>query len=85
MRIFKYVFDIGDYIKIAMPVGAKILHVAMQQGDPCLWALVNPDHSVETRQFRIFGTGHPIDEPESLVHIATFQQPPFVWHLFEVK
>lgn len=82
--IWKYTFEITDDVTIAMPSDSKILHVECQRGDPTMWVLVNPDSKRVVRKFRIFGTGHPIAESEKLEFVGTFQQPPFVWHMFEV-
>jgi len=82
-RVFKYEFEITDNLVIPMPIGAQILHADIQAGHPCVWALVDPEHAREDRRFAVHGTGHPVFENE--VHIATFQQGPFVWHLFERK
>lgn len=70
-----------------MPVGSEILHVACQGGQPCLWALVEVNAKTTKRVFRLFGTGHPIPDQlaEDCVHVATFQQGPYVWHLFEFE
>lgn len=81
-RIWKYTFEIADSFFLSLPAGARILHAECQQGAPTLWALVDPDAELRARKFRIIGTGHPIDQ-KGLTHIATFQQQPFVWHLFE--
>ena len=68
-----------------MPAGAEILHVEVQHGVPCLWALVETDRELVQRAFRIFGTGHRIDVPVRK-HVASFlmHDGSLVWHLFEV-
>jgi len=80
--VYKYPFRIDDDVSIAMPVGAKILLVDVQNGIPTIWAQVPPQAVMSLRRFRVIGTGHPFD-PDRLTHVASFQQPPFVWHLFE--
>ena len=47
--------------------------------------LVDTDNVLEKRYFKSEGTGGEIKNAENLTYIATFQEPPFVWHLFEVK
>jgi len=66
-----------------MPKGAEILTVQMQNEEPCVWAVVEPDAEKENRYLEVFGTGQPIHEDVERRYIGTFQQPPFVWHLFE--
>ena len=83
--IWKYPIDIEDSIQIRMPLGAKVLHVGVQDGVPTIWARVRPgDDDTELRHFTVVGTGHPIPIDEGrLVHLGTFFHGPFVWHLFE--
>jgi len=88
-KVFKYTLAFTDYVELELPVGAKILHFDIQHGDPRIWALVDPTHTVEReiRKFRLAGTGHPITELDSeLKFIGTvmMQGGTLVWHLFEV-
>lgn len=90
LKIWKYPIPVQDDIQIEMPKGARVLTVQRQGdlpefGGPCLWALVNPEAKKEIRQFRLAGTGHPIDHAEKLTYIGTFQMEggALVFHLFE--
>ena len=88
LTVFKYPVPLGDYFKLALPKGARVLSVDVQYGQPQLWALVNPDHKTEDRLFRFAGTGHPIEEaPARLEFVATFQMKAgsLIFHIFEVK
>lgn len=80
-RIWKYPIALQDAQFIEMPKGAEILCVQMQDGNPCLWALVLPGET-ERRKIEIYGTGHPVSELE-LAYIGTYQEGPYVWHVFE--
>jgi len=81
-QVFKYAFPIRDEFEIGMPGGAKIVLVESQIGSgPCIWALVDVNEQPKLRKFVLRGTGHPI--PGAVNHVASFQAPPFVWHLFE--
>ncbi len=82
--IYKYPFEIADEFTIDLPRAARILKAECQAGQPTLWAWVDPGMPVEPVRFRLFGTGHPIDfkETGAIEHVETFQQGPFVWHLF---
>ncbi len=87
MNIYKYTFEVMTYIEIKMPKGAHVLTVQTQKGIPCLWAIVEPGREEETRYFRCFGTGHPLDiDIASSKYIGTFQLDggAFIGHLFEV-
>ena len=83
--IYKYSTSpqqLNDEGGLIMPVGATVLSIAMQGPALCFWALVEPDYKPEFRPFRIFGTGHPIDQDPGK-HIATVFDGPFVRHIFE--
>ena len=87
LRIYKYPFEVQGELSIEMPKGASILTVQVQNGTPCIWAVVNDSQLVlEDRRFRLFSTGQHIDV--NLTHmryIGTFQlvEGTFVGHLFE--
>ncbi len=82
---FKYIFEITHSITIEMPKNALILDLQIQNGIPCLWAVVDLDESMVPYNFVLLGTGHPVpDEEYELQHISTFQQGEFVWHLFQI-
>ena len=83
--IWKYHLDLKEVNNVTMPKNAIILKVdADCNGQPTLWAQVNPDAKKELRKFRIFGTGHPIT-CTNLEFIGTLQQKHIglVWHVFE--
>ena len=88
-KVFKYPFPTDDYFMILMPEGAKILLVEPQGSiDPSigayLWAEVDTGAPPVPRYFRLYGTGHVI-ENDNLVHVASYQHSRFVWHLYEDK
>lgn len=80
-RIWKYPVK-GTHFALAMPEGARVLSVQIQHGEPVLWALVDPEGIRRERRFAIVGTGHDFDAT-ALNYVGTFQEGPFVWHLFE--
>lgn len=86
--IYKYPLPIEDVVSIDMPVGAEVLTVQMQRGEPQLWALVPIDTWApkERRLFRVAGTGHPIGSKVRR-YIGTFQllNGDLVFHVFEVE
>lgn len=87
--IWKFPLRIEDTQSVGIPEGGRILTVQMQGYCPCLWALVDPYAPVTRRSIRIFGTGHEINDAESLTYIGTFQMGDaplgsLVFHVFEV-
>jgi len=88
--IWKYIIETNDDIQnIKMPSGANILHVDMQGPTICMWALVNKNALLESRYFKIHGTGHPVNE-RIKEHLGTVIEKiegitgSLVWHIFEV-
>lgn len=83
--IWKFPLGDGGPQRVEMSKGTEVLTVQTQDNRPCLWAVVDPDAEVEVRYFEIFGTGQNIHEDMGVdrKYIGTFQQPPYVWHLFE--
>ena len=86
--IWKYTIPVLDIFSLELPQGAKILTVQEQHGNPQIWVLVNSDKTLETRIFRLVGTGHPIEiEDSKLEYIGTVQVVggSFIGHLFEIR
>jgi hypothetical protein len=82
--VHKYVLPVEDEVTFAPPAGAQLLHVAEQQGDLCLWALVDPSRQPRLRHLRIAGTGHEIDGSPSYIGTAHLHGGRLVIHVFEV-
>lgn len=84
--IYKYRLDITDHQRVLMPRFANLLCVAEQRSDLMLWALVDPQAALDSREIRIVGTGNPIPNASELKHIGSvvMSNSVFVWHVFEV-
>lgn len=84
-RIWKFELQITDMQTKKMPVGAKILSVANQNGSLCLWAMCDTKKPGEDRVIEIIGTGNPVhmDMGVERTFIGTVVMNPFVWHVFE--
>ncbi len=90
--IYKYPIKAQNAQKVTMPIGAEILSVQVQNNEPFLYALVNPDNQSEERFVRTYPTGGnvPVEMGLELKYIGTFilNDPShttgtFVGHLFE--
>jgi hypothetical protein len=83
--VWKYEID-SMYCALDMPAGAQLLSVREQGDNICLWALVDPEASVQKRRFRVLGTGQALPQGESLcfVGMAHLQDAAYVFHVFEV-
>ena len=83
-RVYKYALErTTEEQTVAIPHGGIIRHVAMQNGEICLWVEVEIYQGHDHRRFAIHGTGHDI--PEGEVWRGTVFDGPFVWHVYEVE
>ena len=80
--IYKFPLPGLDYQEIPMPKDSKIMTVQMQNGTPCIWAVVDTEAPMEHKAFYVLGTGNPIEVPLG-AHVGTFQLGDFVGHVFE--
>ena len=72
--------------QVAMPVGARVVHVAAQDRVPTVWAEVEvPAEGQPTtmmmRMFRIVGTGARV--PDRFEHRGVAFLDPYVFHVYE--
>lgn len=67
--IYKYTVDSIENIvssnnkvgyEIEMPVNAKVLSAKIQNGNLCVWAIVDPNYEMEIRTIFVIGTGWPL-------------------------
>jgi len=79
--VYKYKLERLESQFLEIPVVADILSVQIQNGDICLWALVDLELGVENKEIIIVGTGMTINC--NVNHIGTVQEDSFVWHVFE--
>lgn len=87
-RIYKYPIPVANEFVVAMPLGAEVLHVGVQDERPHLWALVDPDQPSRDYRFRMHGTGHPVEDViTGGMHIGTFMLGggSFVGHIFQIE
>ncbi len=78
--VYKYEFPIEDSFELLLPHRPIYLMVGLQGNTPCMWCKVNPDVPKKKYQFHVTGTGHPVNAHWE--HVGSFQQTPFVWHLW---
>lgn len=82
--IWKYVLTDRGLNQVAMPANAEILHVGMQGGRPCIWALVESTNEQEERFLWVHGTGWDISDTPTSIYLGTAQtDDSLVLHVFE--
>lgn len=69
--------------QVALKAGALPLHVAVQNGAPCFWALVNTETDKEIKTFVVVRTGQPCPDG-SWGHVGTAIDAVvgLEWHVF---
>jgi hypothetical protein len=85
--IWKYPLQPLDRQALAMPHGAEILRLQLQDGRPCIWALVDDTfEDTATRTFATYGTGQELPENPG-TYIGTYEtiRLGLVLHVFEEK
>lgn len=85
ITIHKYQLDINDTIVVRTHTGARILSVQVQNGVPCIWALVDTNSEKVTRILQCRGTGHDCEGviPDRFVGTFQLHGGALVFHLFD--
>lgn len=83
MIIYKYRIELIDTATVVVPVGAKFLKVAEQEGELWVWCLV-PSDSTETMKVLLYirGTGYEFTEGEGEYIDSVLMLDGSVWHIF---
>jgi hypothetical protein len=87
--VFRYPLRLTGEPWLELPVGAQVLSVAAPrfgaEDHLDLWAAVDTSQPVESRDFRIVGTGNPMpDDCGRFLGTVPTQMGRFIWHVFEV-
>lgn len=83
-RIYKFQLEVTDIQIINLSKNAHVLSVQVQNGIPCIWALVKTD-SVLDVPYRVntYGTGHCVsDHPGSFLGTYQLHDGALVFHVF---
>lgn len=67
---------------VLLPVGFRFARVNFQGEQLMMWADVDRDAKQEQYDFQCFGTGQDI--PEHAKYLTSYDDGPFVFHLFQV-
>jgi len=82
-KVYKYEIGITDQQLLVLPLGAKILTVALQERVPCLWVEVDSkEQGQESVHIYTHGTGHVLN-PSATEYIGTyFLENGLVFHVY---
>lgn len=82
-RCYKYpVVYKAKKFSLMLPQGAQFLRVNWQGQELFVWYLVDIDAPVFQKDFYFYGTGHDVAPDHK--YVTTFDNGPFVMHMFEV-
>ena len=70
-------------IDLVFPLGSVTLDVQVQDGRPVFWVDLRNENDPSVNRFAIIGTGWRIP-PFVREWEGTWQEPPYVWHLYSV-
>jgi hypothetical protein len=79
--IWKFPLAVTELQTISVPASAKALHLAVQNGTPCVWVLLDPNAPRKQRDILCFGTGNEVLACADR-YIGTVLIDGFVWHYF---
>lgn len=80
--VYKYPEEDGR-LRATVSDNYKIVLVERQDHAMCVWIESETDVPKKVIEFFIYGTGDSIVEGD--VHVASFQESPFVWHVYRRK
>ena len=86
-QVFKYELNTDDICKIIVPKNSVFLSVVKQNNWIVAYFLVDPNDT-ETREvnFRIAGTGHPINEEHCKYFVGTVViENELIFHVFLIQ
>jgi len=82
--IWKYSLGVTDKVQtLRTPGYGRVLHVAEQGGQPCVWILCQPGEPECPVVLRTIGTGHEF--PPGFTYRGTAHCDGFVWHVLEYE
>lgn len=71
-------------VRIDLPAFPKVIRIAFQHGDLCIWAEVTRAPLMPC-DFYIVGTGQPLDPPEGFFYVTSIEDNSGVWHIYTHK
>jgi hypothetical protein len=84
--IYKYEIETTDTQELNLPYGAEILCVQVQNGKPCIWALIDTEQNlIDEHTIITVGTGHRLGYTFSKAnYLGTYQLQggALVFHVF---
>lgn len=80
--IYKYPIEITDEQEILAPTGWQPLSVQIQYGQPCIWALVDPEAKPVLQTVHVHGTGHPVRHNGKFLGTIQVGGGTLIFHVF---
>ena len=83
LTIWKYELKTTGRQVVEMPADPQILSVAVQNGIPCLWAMVDSERPRQGRVIRIHGTGQRLAVIHEFIGTFMLHDGALVFHVFD--
>lgn len=88
--VHKFDLAFGDGVYLDLPKEIKVVLVGTQisprtgKKEARIWIEYDPSApKTFCRNYRVLGTGFDIEEAHEYIHVGSFQDEPFVWHVYE--
>ena len=83
--VYKYQLSYcSEGVTLSLHTMARELRGAIQGKVPCLWVELDTEQEpLYPRTYKLFGIGHEI--PKDAKRVGSFDDAPFIWHLYEVQ
>ena len=87
--IFKYPLVLKEVQTISIPEGAEFLSVREQNDLPVAYFLVDPEQEKFSLEFKVLGTGQPIEDNYlkgfRYLETVSIYEGKLIWHIFSKK
>lgn len=80
--VWKYSVPMRDVFEVDLPDVVRVLHVGVKDGVASMWVWMDSAAPRRTWRFGIVGTGAVAPRPGAAIHVGTFVDGGFVWHVF---
>lgn len=82
--VWKFKLEPETEQEISIPETHEFIHVAMQNGEANLWAVVDTDSKIVEKEIFVYGTGEEIPKNVKMSHLGSFiTDENLVFHVFK--
>lgn len=71
ITVHKFPIQMSELFWLKLPMGAEVIHVGVQHGQPMMWIRLDTSLAIRETLFGVFGTGQQMDTPDPHYSIDT--------------